>query len=136
SKRGRPKAPTLSEARKRALATWRPTQTATPRTCRSSSARAPPPNASAGAQKYRPPWFFGGLHDHLGSLDLTRILAGHHGDYSGMARSETQAFPRQRFREAAQAIGKSGSHVLDSAVCRETPLEQVGYALGWATGPI
>jgi hypothetical protein len=30
-----------------------------------------------------------------------------------------------------QAIGKIGSHVLDSAVCREMPLEQVGYALGW-----
>jgi hypothetical protein len=69
--------------------------------------------------------------DGLGSLDLTRILAGHHGDYSGMARSENQAFHRQRFREAVQAIGKIGSHVLDSAVCRETPLEQVGYALGW-----
>ena len=89
------------------------------------------PEQYAAAQKYRHHWYFGGLHDHLGSLDLTRILAGHHGDYSGMARSENQAFHRQRFREAVQAIGKIGSHVLDSAVCREMPLEQVGYALGW-----
>jgi hypothetical protein len=89
------------------------------------------PEQYAAAQKYRHHWYFGGLHDHLGSLDLTRILAGHHGDYSSMARSENQAFHRQRFREAVQAIGKIGSHVLDSAVCREMPLEQVGYALGW-----
>jgi hypothetical protein len=69
------------------------------------------PEQYAAAQKYRHHWYFGGLHDHLGSLDLTRILAGHHGDYSGMARSENQAFHRQRFREAVQAIGKIGSHV-------------------------
>src|ERR1700738_3706212 len=58
------------------------------------------PEQYAAAQKYRHHWYFGGLHDHLGSLDLTRILAGHHGDYSGMARSENQAFHRQRFRRA------------------------------------
>jgi hypothetical protein len=89
------------------------------------------PEQYAAAQKYRPHWYFGGLHDHLGSLDLTRIFSADHASASGMARSENQAFHRQRFREAVAAIGKIGSHVLDSAVCREVPLEQVGYALGW-----
>jgi hypothetical protein len=33
------------------------------------------------------------------------------------------------------AIGKIGSHVLESAVCREISLEQVGYSLGWPHRP-
>jgi hypothetical protein len=89
------------------------------------------PEQYAAAQKYRHHWYYGGLHDHLSSLDLTRIFSADHGSASGMARSENQAFHRQRFREAVAAVGKIGSHVLDSAVCREVSLEQVGYALGW-----
>jgi len=85
----------------------------------------------AAAQKYRHHWYYGGLHDHLGSRDLTRLFSPDHAGASGMARSESEAFHRQRFREAVEATGKIGSHVLDSAVCREAPLEQVGYALGW-----
>jgi hypothetical protein len=90
------------------------------------------PEQYAAAQKYRHHWYYGGLHDHLGSLDLTRIFSEQHGSGSGMARSESEAFHRERFRQAVQAVGKIGSHVLDSAVCREIPLEQVGYALGWS----
>ena len=52
-----------------------------------------------------------------------------------MARTENQLFHRQRYREAVQAIGKIGSHVLEWAVCRETALEQVGYSLGWSSRP-
>ena len=32
-----------------------------------------------------------------------------------------------------QTIGKIGSQVLDSVVCRDVGLEQMGYALGWGT---
>jgi hypothetical protein len=49
-----------------------------------------------------------------------------------MAKTENQLFHRQRYREAVQAAGKIGSHVLEWAVCREIPLEQVGRALGWS----
>src|SRR5713101_7765963 len=52
---------------------------------------------------------------------------------SGTAKTEVQLFHRQRYREATQAIGKIGSHVLDWAVCREIALEQVGYTLGWSS---
>ena len=38
-------------------------------------------------------------------------------------------------REAAAAIGKIGSHVLEWSVCREIALEQVGYTLGWGSRP-
>jgi hypothetical protein len=64
-------------------------------------------------------------------LDLARIFSSDHSSTFGIPRSENEAFHRQRFRDAVQAVGKIGSHVLDSAVCRELPLEQAGYALGW-----
>jgi hypothetical protein len=52
-----------------------------------------------------------------------------------MAKTESQLFHRQRYREAAQAAGKIGSHVLEWAVCREIALEQVGQTLGWSSRP-
>jgi hypothetical protein len=50
-------------------------------------------------------------------------------------KTESQLFHRQRYREAAQAVGKIGSHVLEWAVCREIALEQVGQTLGWSSRP-
>ncbi|MGA7489044.1 MAG: DUF6456 domain-containing protein [Xanthobacteraceae bacterium] len=89
---------------------------------------------SAG-QKYRHHWYHAGLADRLGSLDLDRVFASDVGGFSGMAKTESQLFHRQRYREAVQAVGKVGSHVLDWALCREVPLDQVGYALGWSSRP-
>jgi hypothetical protein len=85
----------------------------------------------AAGQKYRHHWYHAGLCDPMGSMDLTRIFASDLGSFSGMARTESQVFHRQRYREASEAIGKIGSYVLESAICREMALEQVGYALGW-----
>ena len=87
------------------------------------------------AQKYRHHWYHAGLSDRLGSIDIGRIFAADLGDFSGMARTETQVFHRQRYREATQAVGKIGSHVLDWVVCRDISLKQVGYALGWSSRP-
>lgn len=86
-------------------------------------------------QKYRHHWYHAGLADQLSSADLNRIFAPGLGNYSGMAKTEAQVFHRQRYREATQAIGKIGSHVLEWAVCREIPLDQIGYTLGWGTRP-
>jgi hypothetical protein len=86
-------------------------------------------------QKYRHHWYHAGLVDQLASADLNRIFAPGLGNYSGMAKTEAQVFHRQRYREATQAVGKIGSHVLEWAVCREIPLDQVGYTLGWGTRP-
>jgi hypothetical protein len=85
---------------------------------------------SAG-QKYRHHWYHAGLSDQLVSVDLNRIFAADLGNFSGMPKTEVQVFHRQRYREATQAAGQIGSHVLNWAVCREIPLEQVGYTLGW-----
>jgi hypothetical protein len=89
---------------------------------------------SAG-QKYRHHWYHAGLAGYLKSVDLTRVLAIDLGAYAGMAKTENQVFHRQRYREAVQAAGKIGSHVLEWAVCREVALEQVGLALGWSSRP-
>jgi hypothetical protein len=89
---------------------------------------------SAG-QKYRHHWYHAGLAGHLESVDLNRVLAIDLGAYAGMAKTENQVFHRQRYREAAQAAGKIGSHVLEWAVCREIALEQVGQSLGWSSRP-
>jgi hypothetical protein len=80
-------------------------------------------------------WYHAGLADRLESIDLNRIFAIDLGGYSGMAKTENQLFHRQRYREAAQAVGKIGSHVLEWAVCREIALEQVGQTLGWSSRP-
>src|SRR5436190_18775150 len=82
-----------------------------------------PEQYSAG-QKYRHHWYHAGLADPLRSFDLDRIFAPDLGAYSGMARTEGQHFQRQRYREAVQALGKIGAHVLEWAVCLEVPLEQ------------
>ena len=87
------------------------------------------------AQKYRHHWYHAGLAGYLQSVDLDRVLGIDVGAYAGMAKTENQVFHRQRYREAAQAAGKIGSHVLEWAVCREIALEQVGHALGWSSRP-
>jgi hypothetical protein len=86
-------------------------------------------------QKYRHHWYHAGLAGPVGSLNLDRIFATDLGGFSGMAKTESQVFHRQRYREAGQAVGKIGSHVLDWTACREAPLDQVGYTLGWSTRP-
>jgi hypothetical protein len=50
-----------------------------------------------------------------------------------MARTEQQVFHRQRYRQAVQAIGKLGAHVLDWTVCREVGLDRLGSTLGWSS---
>src|SRR5262249_32460717 len=93
-----------------------------------------PEQYSAG-QKYRHHWYHAGLADRLESIDLNRIFAIDPGAYAGMAKTESQLFHRQRYREAVQAVGKIGSHVMEWAVCREIALEQVGQTLGWSSRP-
>jgi hypothetical protein len=87
----------------------------------------------AAGQKYRHHWYHAGLSDHLGSRDLDRIRTSDLWSLSGMARTEQQVFHRQRYRQAVQAIGKLGAHVLDWTVCREVGLDRLGSTLGWSS---
>jgi hypothetical protein len=87
----------------------------------------------AAGQKYRHHWYHAGLCDPLASVDLDHVFGCNSSNStSGMAKSENQFFHRERYREAVQAIGKIGSHVLDSAICREINLQSIGQALGWS----
>jgi hypothetical protein len=87
----------------------------------------------AAAQKYRHHWYHAGLADRLTTLNFERVQADDLFGYTGMARTETQVFHRQRYREAVQTVGKLGSSVLDWSVCRELALDRVGETLGWST---
>jgi hypothetical protein len=89
---------------------------------------------SAG-QKYRHHWYHAGLSGSLGSIDVNRVFSDDLGGFSGMAKTDQQLFHRQCYRQAVQAVGKIGSHVLEWTVCREMPIDEVGYSLGWSSRP-
>jgi hypothetical protein len=93
------------------------------------------PGQYLAAYKYGHHWYHCGLAERLQSADLNGRFVMDPANYCVIPKSETQLFHRQRYREAVQAIGKIGSRVLDSVVCRDVALEQVGYALGWSSRP-
>ncbi len=82
-------------------------------------------------QKYHIHWYHAGLSDALGSADLNRIFAADVSNFSGMAKTEAQAFHRQRIRLANQVVGKIGTDILTHHICQDMPLVQVGLKLGW-----
>lgn len=85
--------------------------------------------------KFRHHWYHAGLSESIGSIDLNRIFARDLGGYSGMARTETQVFHRQRYREACRTLGLKREYVLSWSICREESLEKIGAALGWNNRP-
>ena len=85
------------------------------------------------ALKYRHHWYRAGLASPLSSVELNRIFACDLTNFSGMAKTETQVFHRQRYREAVQHIGMIDAAVVEQVVCQEISLEQAGYKLGWGT---
>lgn len=87
------------------------------------------------AVKYRHHWYRAGLASPLSSVELNRIFAKDLTSFSGMARTEAQAFHRQRYREAVQYIGVIGASVVEQVACQEISLEQAGYKLGWGSKP-
>lgn len=81
--------------------------------------------------RYRSHWYHAGLAGNPGTVDLDRIHGVDAAGYGGMPKTEAQAFHRGEFRRAVQAIGITNSWVLDWVVCRDIPLEDTGYMLGW-----
>ena len=84
-----------------------------------------------GLMKYRIHWYHGGLLPSVGSADLNRVHASDPTNVSGMAKTETQVFHRQKYREASDMIGHRALIVIDNVVLYEHPIEFGGYALGW-----
>lgn len=87
------------------------------------------------ACKYRLHWHRAGLDPAPQSVDLNRIFARDEGAFSGMARTESQAFHRQQYRDAVRAIGIIGAAVMDRVACYEFSLEDTGYKMGWKSKP-
>ena len=86
-------------------------------------------------QRYKHHWYHGGLLSSMGSVDLNRVFASDPSNFSGMAKSERQAFHRQQYREARELIGHRPGIVVDNVVCQELSLEIGGYAIGWRNRP-
>jgi len=86
-------------------------------------------------QRYKHHWHHGGLLSSMGSVDLNRVFASDPSNFSGMAKSERQAFHRQQYREARELIGHRPGIVVDNVVCQELSLEIGGYAIGWRNRP-
>lgn len=83
------------------------------------------------AGKFYNHWYRAGLSENFGSADLNRVFGGD-GGFAGMAKTENQAFHRQRYRQAVQVIGPLGSQVLTWIICDEKTIEDTGvHLLGW-----
>lgn len=82
--------------------------------------------------KFRHHWHHGGLEPTVGSVDLNRVFAPDLGSFSGMAKSERQAFHRQQYRIAVQKLGMRLSSVVEKIACMDRKVEDVGRELGWA----
>lgn len=82
--------------------------------------------------KFRHHWFNAGLVGSISTIDPNHIFASDISSFTGMAKTEAQAFHRQRYREGVNSLGMRRSYVVEWAVCREETLEKVGYGLGWS----
>lgn len=79
--------------------------------------------------KFRLHWYRGGMAGNLKTIDLNGVFGGQGSE------TEAKLFHRQQFFHARNSIGNWGAYVLDHVVCLETPLEKVGYSLGWGSKP-
>ena len=86
-------------------------------------------------RKYLHHWYHGGLQSSVGSVDLNRVFASDPLSMSGMAKSEGQAYHRQKYREAREMLGHRPGIVVDNVVCAELTLEAAGYSIGWTNKP-
>jgi hypothetical protein len=90
----------------------------------------------AGLVRYRSHWFHAGLCGSVGSVDLNRIYSSDPGSFSGMAKTEAQAYHRQEWRKARDKIlGPRAGIIVDDVVCAEMTLEATGYSIGWKSKP-
>ncbi len=89
----------------------------------------------AAGVKYRNHWYRAGLSAPLNSLDPNRIFASDSSNFGGMAKTEAQAFHRQQYRKALEAVGLIGSGVVEHIACHEISIEEAGYLLGWGSRP-
>jgi hypothetical protein len=89
------------------------------------------PRQYEAGRKYAHHWYHAGLSDALGTFDPNRVFAADVSGFCGMAKTEAQAFHRQRYRAACAVIGMTSEWVLTDLACRDKTLAGIGVRLGW-----
>lgn len=87
------------------------------------------------AIKFRHHWFHAGMAGQVSSLDLDRIFARDFSTMGHMAKTEQQAFHRQKFREAMDEMGEKNALAVEYAVCAEIEFDQIGRKFGYKNDP-
>lgn len=93
------------------------------------------PQQYRAGEKYRLHWYRAGLSSPLQTIDLNRIFSNDDAGFSGMAKTEAQAFHRQQFRIAVGVVGAISAALLDAVICAEKNLDEAGTKLGWNAKP-
>jgi hypothetical protein len=85
------------------------------------------------AEKFYVHWYRAGLSENFGSADLNRVFGGEGGG-AGMARTEAQAFHRQRYRAAVKSVtegaGAINAWAIEQVICHERGFVEIGGVFG------
>lgn len=93
------------------------------------------PEEYQAAIKFRHHWFHSGMAGQISSLNLDGVFARDFSTMGFMAKTEQQAFHRQKFREACDKMGQRPSTAVINVVCEEKHLEGVGKKFGYNNEP-
>lgn len=85
--------------------------------------------------KFRHHWFHAGMAGHIGSIDFDRIFARDLSSMGHMAKTEAQAFHRQKYREACNEMGPRPAKAVEYLVGAEFEFEKVGRMFGYNNDP-
>jgi hypothetical protein len=87
------------------------------------------------ALKFRHHWWHGGMAGQVKSLDLNQVFARDLAGMGHMAKTEAQAFHRQKYREACELLGFRPGFIVLATVCDEVEFEIAGRKLGFENDP-
>ena len=85
--------------------------------------------------KFRHHWYHGGMAPKISSLNLDGVFARDLSMLGGMAKTEAQAFHRQKYREACEEMGQRACRAVEDAVCVEIEFEIIGRKFGYKNDP-
>ena len=81
--------------------------------------------------KFRHHWRCAGMEPSYGNFDLNKVFASENSGFTGLAKTEAQAFHVGQYRSAVREIGLKSSFVVECVVCADDTLERAGVKLGY-----
>lgn len=81
--------------------------------------------------KFRHHWRCAGMEPSYGNFDLNKVFASENSGFTGLAKTEAQAFHVGQYRSAVREIGMKSSFVVECVVCADDTLERAGVKLGY-----